>query len=113
MKAETKVRGLKIYISEKTLTIIDSYKITNVDKMNEILDEIQKKENYFLYENKRTRQSLIKEWVAHNRLYKWHLFRKHTCDCDFESELSLKMRFIYFILGGFIWKKKKKKQKLN
>lgn len=45
--AETKIKGLKIYMNENYVTIMDSYKILNKNKMSIILDKIKQKENYF------------------------------------------------------------------
>lgn len=59
--AETKIKGLKIYMNTNYVTIIDSYKILNKNKMSVILDEIKQKENYFFTIDKRTKKSLINE----------------------------------------------------
>ncbi|MDD7756956.1 MAG: hypothetical protein PUJ51_21110 [Clostridiales bacterium] len=59
--AETKIKGLKIYINENYVTIMDSYKILNKNKMSIILDKIKQKENYFSSIDKRTKKSLINE----------------------------------------------------
>ena len=37
--AETKIKGLKIYMNENYVIIMDSYKILNKNKMNIILDK--------------------------------------------------------------------------
>ena len=59
--AETKIKGLKIYINENYVTIMDSYKILNKNKMSIILDKIKQKENCFSSIDKRTKKSLINE----------------------------------------------------
>lgn len=59
--AETKIKGLKIYMNENYVTIMDSYKILNKNKMSVILDKIKQKENYFFSIDKRTKKSLINE----------------------------------------------------
>ena len=59
--AETKINCLKIYINENYVTIMDSYKILNKNKMSIILDKIKQKENYFSSIDKRTKKSLINE----------------------------------------------------
>ena len=83
--AETKIKGLKIYINENYVTIMDSYKILNKNKMSIILDKIKQKENYFSSIDKRTKKSLINEWSARNRLYKMHILRKYTKNCIFKN----------------------------
>lgn len=59
--AETKIKGLKIYINANYVTIMDSYKILNKNKMSIILDKIKQKENCFSSIDKRTKKSLINE----------------------------------------------------
>ena len=59
--AETKIKGLKIYMNANDVIIIDSYKILNKNKMSIILDKIKQKENYFSSIDKRTKKSLINE----------------------------------------------------
>lgn len=59
--AETKIKGLKIYMNENYVIIMDSYKILNKNKMSIILDKIKQKENYFFSIDKRTKKSLINE----------------------------------------------------
>ena len=59
--AETKIKGLKIYMSMNCIIITDSYKILNKNKMSIILDEIKQKENYFFTIDRRTKESLINE----------------------------------------------------
>ena len=54
--AETKIKGLKIYMSMNCIIITDSYKILNKNKMSIILDEIKQKENYFFTIDKRTKK---------------------------------------------------------
>ena len=85
-------------ISKNTLTIIDSYKVTSRDRMNQILYDIQymhQDSNIWL----RSKKNLIKEWVSHNRLYKLGLFKSHTKDVDFEYPQKWYYKILYFILG--------------
>ena len=97
MKEEMKIRGLKIICNEDNIKIKQSYIITNIKRMEEILTTIL--ERTTIYKTKRTLKSLLKEWKSHNRLYKIHLFRKHTSDCDLESNQKLFYKIAYFILG--------------
>ena len=81
--AEMKIKGLKMFYSTSELTIIDSYQIHNIKKMETILTEaLEKAENYI---TNRNMNSLINEWIAHNVFYKLHLFRKYTKDCNFKK----------------------------
>ena len=95
--AEMKIKGLKMLYSTSELTIIDSYQIHNIKKMETILIEaLEKAENYI---TNRNMNSLINEWIAHNVFYKLHLFRKYTKDCNFESKEKKSLIFIYFIFS--------------
>lgn len=97
MKEEMKIRGLEVICCKDNIKIKQSYIITNTKRMEEILMTIL--ERTTIYESERTLKSLLKEWKSHNRLYKMHLFRKHTSDCDLESNQKLFYKIAYFILG--------------
>ena len=57
--AEMKIKGLKMFYSTSELTIIDSYQIHNIKKMEIILTEaLEKAENYI---TNRNMNSLINE----------------------------------------------------
>ena len=47
----------------------------------------------------RTFESYVREWRGHNRLYKLHLFRKHTKDVDLEEPQRLFWRIVWGIIG--------------
>ena len=92
-----KIRGLKVTNNDKNLCIKDSYKIKNIDKMKIILNEaLNKTCGYF---TKRSEQSMINEWIAHNILYKLHICRKKSKDCDFEININKFYSVAYFILS--------------
>lgn len=97
MKEEMKIRGLEVVCYKDNIKIKQSYIITNTKRMEEILTTIL--ERTTIYKSERTLKSLLKEWKFHNRLYKMHLFRKHTSDCDLESNQKLFYKIVYFILG--------------
>lgn len=77
--------------------IIDSYKITDRERMRDILYAIQY--NHPDIRFNRNNDDLIREWVAHNRLYEWGIRRKKTKDVDLEFEECKWNMFIYKILG--------------
>lgn len=79
------------------IKIIDSYKITDRSRMREIIYAIQHK--YPEVKFNRDYVDLVKEWVAHNRLYKWHIKSEKTKDVDLEFEESKWRMFVYKILG--------------
>lgn len=85
-------------ILSNRVKIINSYKITDRSKMKEILYAIQ--HNHPECSSfKRSYKSLIAEWRAHNRLYRWGIKRDHTADVDLNYPLKWYMELIYRILG--------------
>jgi hypothetical protein len=90
------IQNTLIRYDDTVVTIVDSYKVTNKDEMFDILIDfiIETK-----YHSKRNINSWLKEWKAHNRLYKLGLFRSHTKDCDFEENEAWWRLLIYEIIG--------------
>lgn len=93
---EVKIRGVKIRYNKDWITIVDSWKIQDESDMRLILLRFKGK-SPFAY--KRTMESWIREWKAHNRLYKLGLFRSHTKDCDFDESEKWYRRLAYWIIG--------------
>lgn len=52
----------------------------------------------------RSIMSCFNEWIAHRRLYKLGLFKKHTKDCDLSADESYFRRVCYWILSRFCWR---------
>ena len=96
MKKTITIHGVNIKYDNKNITIYDSYKIQNTEYMEVILSLFKLKTGY---KTERSMKSWIKEWKAHNRLYKLGLFKKHTVDCDLEENEKLHRLIIYQILG--------------
>lgn len=97
-KKKMKICGLNIDISKTNIKIKDAYKINNTKKMQSILEEVLEADTDYI--TNRSMTSLIQEWIAHNRLYKLHILRNRTKDCDFESHNpKFLLRIIYSILG--------------
>ena len=92
----TKVFGVSIRYDDKGITILDSYKITNKTRMYAILSFFRRQTKY---ESKRSINSWIREWKAHNRLYKLGLLKKHTKDCDLEENEKWYRLVLYHIIG--------------
>ena len=84
-------------ILSNRIKILDSYKITDRSKMNEIIYAIQYKHPEIKFN--RSCSDLIHEWVAHNRMYKWGIKPKKTKDVDLEFKESKLKMFIYALLG--------------
>lgn len=107
----TKIKGLRIYFSLFNMKIENSYQIKSKEKMIPILEAAIKKNSE--YYTDRSMTSLVREWRVHNRLYKMHIMRKKTKDCDFETSLGL-IHYLFYYTFGFsfkedIWKAHKKK----
>lgn len=47
----------------------------------------------------RTNRSYEKELKAHILMYKLHLFRAHTEDCDLEEHIKKWKQIIYYMIG--------------
>lgn len=92
---ETSVDILGFQHSDTVVTIYDSYMIPERD-MGNILYEFKKTTGY---NSKRSIKSWVREWKAHNRLYKLGLFRSHTKDCDLEEHEAWWKLLIYNIIG--------------
>lgn len=82
---------------------IDSYKITSISMIE---SEINKLLTKGLISSTRTAKSYVKEWHAHNVLYKMHLFRSHTKDVDLNDEESPFRLFMYSLIWIFSFKEK-------
>ena len=80
------------------IRIVDSYKTRKKEDMLETLIWFKLKTGF---RSRRSIDSWIREWKAHNRLYKLKLFIDHTKDCDLEELESWHRRLCYFIIGGW------------
>ena len=92
-----------ISISKKNIKIYNSYCIRSENDMKNILKYIYQiaAENNITY--RRTMQSHIIEWQAHNFLYDYNLFKSHTKDVDLNDNENNIRRCIYFFLS-FLYK---------
>lgn len=77
--------------------IVDSYKITDRSRMHEIIYAVQHDHPEIVFN--RSHDCLVREWVAHNRLYKWRIRQSKTKDVDLEFVETKLHIFIYNILG--------------
>lgn len=93
---EIKICGVTIKYDRKGVSIINSYQVTNKKDMIIILRLFQLRT---YYKSRRTLKSWIKEWIAHNRLYKLGLFRSHAKDCDLEENEKRWRLLAYQFLG--------------
>ncbi len=93
-----KVLGINIEYDAGNIRILDSYKVHSAAYMQMILNMFMIKTGF---RSKRTIKSWIKEWKAHNRLYRLGLFKSHTKDCDLEENEKTHRLIAYEILGRF------------
>ncbi len=95
----TKISGLDVVINKCYITIKDLAKINDKKAMEFVLIKARILASKKGYHYKRTNESWIQEWRAHNLLYKLHLFESHTKDTDLEERESKFRLFCYKILG--------------
>lgn len=91
-------------VTNNTIHIEDGYKLPGRKLKEEYLRCIR-----LMYPScnvfKRSMDSLVSEWTAHNRLYLLGLFRSHTKDVDLEYPQSKGLSILWRILG-FSFKRK-------
>lgn len=90
---------LKIKIFNNCITIYDGYKIRGKKLKLQILQELLNTYELIFFEDKRTVKSFLREWQAHNVLYKLGLFKARTRDTDLDNNESRFRRFCYFFLS--------------
>lgn len=93
---EIEIEGVKILYDAGDVRILDSHLVEDEKKMILVLLMFKKRTNY---QSKRTYKSWLKEWKAHNRLYRLGLFKGHTTDCDLEENEKWWRLLAYQILG--------------
>ena len=86
-----------INITESNIHIHDSYKIDNKAEKIAMLNEIFSRAADF----PRSYKSALREWKAHNVLYKLHFKRSSTMHTDIEAKPNFFVRICYFILSIF------------
>lgn len=87
---------MKTRYTKRLTTIYDSYLLKDVP--SEIKQIMAKRREKGLPVT-RSLKSYIAETKAHNRLYKLHLFRKHTKNTDLEEPIKKLVEIIYFMIG--------------
>ena len=105
-KIEIKALGLTVSFDFDNLNIQikDSYQITNKRDIETIIDIIMYNSNYKKIAAAgftRARQSLIREWKAHNVLYYWGYKKEQTGTVDLNQHESRGRRLAYFFLSFF------------
>ena len=89
---------MKIKFNQNSVCVIDSYLLDAKQDIKTVLADIRADSRCPKEVLSRSNTSLYREWKAHNRLYKWHLFRSHTKDVDLGYEPWYR-RLCYFFLA--------------
>ncbi|MCX4365083.1 MAG: hypothetical protein OSJ70_04860 [Bacilli bacterium] len=96
---EENILGVKVKISKRNIKIRNSFEVKDEAKMKIILNIVRNRAKKKNITFKRTNESWLQEWKAHNLLYKLNLFRDKTTDTDLEEAESKFRLFCYKILG--------------
>lgn len=76
--------------------VIDSYQIISRDVQKAFINHLFN--NYPLFKQ-RSVNSYIREWRAHNTLYRWGIMADHSKDCDLNTNETKFRKFCYFFLS--------------
>lgn len=107
------VRSLKVafgievsfsYGDNPCVHIGHSHLVESESAMKAVLNHIHRMPEYekLLREGwSRSYDSELREWKAHNRLYKMGLFKSHTESVDIDQKESIWRRIVYWILTIF------------
>ena len=96
------IRDHNCYCTEDYIRIEDSYNIKTQDITSFLSDLMSQVAIDGRLSYERSFESWETEWIAHNRLYKLGLFRKHTKDVDlYEDESEFRLA-LYSIIGFHI-----------
>lgn len=93
-----KVLGIKIKYNAADVRILNPRKAKSEEFMKSVLKEFKFRTGFV---SKRSINSWVREWKAHNRLYKLGLFKEHTIDCDLEENEKWYRLIAYLIIGSF------------
>lgn len=88
---------LNYKLEENNLHIYESYKIKTALEMEDVLFSIALENKLHSNIFKRGLKSLVREWEAHNLLYRIGLFKSHTFEVDLEY--PPKFSCLYYILS--------------
>lgn len=93
---------LKVHVSKNNTCILNSYKVKNINDMQDILYIIQNKiEDSNMAINKRGVWDMIHEWRAHNLLYSFGIEKDRTKSVDLEINQPWYKELGYKILSCF------------
>lgn len=93
---ELKIGEILIEYDAGNVRIVDSYKVKKEEDMLEVLIWFKLKTGF---KSRRSMDSWIREWKAHNRMYKIGIYRNHSRDCDLEELEKWHRRLVYWFIG--------------
>ena len=95
IKLTNKISKNIIYcnLNNNNITILNSYKINDKNEMIEFLKVLP------LETIERNINSCVNEWIAHNKLYKFGLFKKHTKNTDLSKNENILRKIGYWLLS--------------
>lgn len=96
----------RVYVQfdRNSIHIANSFSITKSSEMKRILGLIGIAAFNRNISYSRSQGSFIREWKAHNILYKFNIKRKSTKSVDLNENENIFRRIGYFILSLFYWK---------
>lgn len=98
----TEIQGLNIKVYKNNINIKNSYKINNRLLMRMILDVLKDeiKEEYLESPfDKRSIKGMVREWVAHNNLYKLGYKKDRMCNVDLNYPQKWYVPIVYWFLS--------------
>ena len=98
MNKNNKQQTTMIKFSNHSVQVTDSYKVTRLKRMKEIISEIHSDSRCCDEVKSRNTFSLVNEWCAHNLLYMCKYKRERTADVDFNDESTIR-KIAYFFLS--------------
>lgn len=93
--------SLRVTYSKINVHVENSFLIKDDELKKKFLDLIIMKGKLLGFEYKRTFDSWLREWKAHNTLYNWKYKRERTASVDLNEDESLIKRFLYVFLASF------------
>lgn len=85
-------------ITRELTTIHNSFLIEK-DEVNDLITKILCERGKKEYPITRSHKSYARELLAHNRMFKMHLFRKHTRNSDLEENIVWWKDIFYWVIG--------------
>ena len=98
----TEIQGLNIKVYKNNINIKNSYKINNRLLMRMILDVLKdeiKEEHLESPFDKRNISGMVREWVAHNNLYKLGYKKDRMCNVDLNYPQKWYVPIVYWFLS--------------